>query len=83
MKTITKPQQWAPRQVTCKDTANSCHAVLGIEFADLKRMHHPGMDSQREPDWDEVFVTCQECSSKVRVDDVPQWLVTRIPEEGK
>lgn len=81
MKTITKPQQWQARQVTCKDAIASCRAVLEVDFSDLKRIHHPGTEIQREPDWDEVFVICPECGNKVRVNDVPQWQVARIPEE--
>jgi Zn finger protein HypA/HybF involved in hydrogenase expression len=71
-----KVKQPAPtfttREVTC-----ACKAVLEIDFSDLRRKHWDG--DQREPAYDEVSVTCPECQSVIRIDNVPAHLIPRIP----
>lgn len=72
MKVVKQPETWEPRQVTC-----TCRAVLEVEFRDLRREHYDG--DQRDPPWDKVYVVCPVSSHEIRVNDVPEWMIPRIP----
>jgi hypothetical protein len=74
MKVIKEPTTWQSKQVTC-----SCGAVLEVEFTDLKRERIPGDPRDQTPDWDKVFVTCPVSNHEIRINDVPEWMISRIP----
>lgn len=81
MKVLKNASTWEPRRVTCQGAGRACGAELEIEFSDLKRTHHE-RHGQREPSWDQVFVTCPECGAVIDVRDVPPHLVERISDTG-
>lgn len=72
MKVIKAPGVWQARQVTC-----TCGAVLEIEFGDLRREHYDG--DWREPAYDKVYAKCPVSGHRIDVNDVPTWMVDRIP----
>lgn len=75
MKVIKTPEVW---QVTC-----DCGAVLEIDFSDLRRQHYDADPrDQREAAWDKVYVTCPVSNHEIRFKDVPEWMVSRIPDNG-
>lgn len=85
MKVLKKAQDWAAQQVTCQGSAQSCGAVLEVEFSDLKRIHHEGTRGdprEHTAPWDEVFVTCPECERTIDIVGIPPHLVQRIPDQS-
>jgi hypothetical protein len=78
MKIVKPPPTWAGKQVTCP-----CGAVLEIEFTDLRRERMPGDQRDQVPDWDKVSVTCPASNHEIRINDVPEWLISRIPTTGR
>lgn len=78
MKVIKTPETWQSKQVTC-----DCGAVLEVEFSDLRRTHYDGDPrDQREQAWDKVYVTCPVSNHEIRIKDVPEWMISRIPSSG-
>ena len=75
MKVIKAPEVWQAKQVTC-----GCGAVIEIEFSDLRRTHYDG--DAREPPYDKIYVMCPVSNHEIRIKDVPEWLVNRIPSSG-
>jgi hypothetical protein len=53
---------------------------MEVEFEDLRRIHHEAGHDQRDPAWDQVFVTCMGCKLMIDIRGVPAHLVARIPD---